>query len=73
MPITPYLAGRAFEPEMLKCMAIAFEDVCKQIGLKDKTDPFTELVAEKVISFARPGENDPAALCARVMRSLSPP
>ena len=72
MPITPYLAGRSFSPETLKCISAAFEAACKKLGLKDKTDPFTEIVAEKAIAFAMPNDNDPNALCERILRSLNP-
>jgi hypothetical protein len=71
VPIVPYLNGRSFDPEMLKCMGSAFEAACKQLGLKDKSDPITEILAERVIALVRPDETDPDALCERVLRSLS--
>ncbi len=47
MPIRGFLSGRAFEPEAINTMALAFNDVCDQLGLKSTADdPATKLVAE---------------------------
>jgi hypothetical protein len=70
MPVTSYLDGRSFDPETLKCMGEAFEFACKKLSLADKEDSFTQMVAERVILLAKRGENDPNALCERVIRSL---
>ena len=71
MSLTPYINGRSFDPETLKCMGNAFEVACDRLHITDKTDPFTQFVAAKVIAFAQRGDNDPAALSERVLRSLS--
>jgi len=68
MPLIPYISGRWFDPPMLKCMSQAYDADCKRLGLTNQTDPFTEMVAERVILFAKRGVNDPAALCERVIR-----
>jgi hypothetical protein len=41
MPICPFLAGQALEPEVLEVRSAAFEDVCKKLGLADREDAFT--------------------------------
>lgn len=73
MPFTPYLHGRSFDPDTLKCMGSAFDAACKQLGLIDRTDPLTQLVAESVIALARRDECDPLELKERVLRSLTRP
>ena len=73
MPLTPYLNGRSFDPETLKCMGLAFDAACKQLGLKDRTDSLTQVVAESVIALARRDECDPMELKDRVLRSLTKP
>ena len=45
MPIRPFLNGAAFEPEAIRNMAVVFESVCAELGLSDKDDPATRLVA----------------------------
>ena len=34
MPITPYLAGQAFEPELIREMALALQNVCDTLKLR---------------------------------------
>ena len=47
--------GAAFEPEAICNMAVVFESVCAELGLRDKDDPATRLVASKIIEFAQSG------------------
>jgi hypothetical protein len=46
MPIRPFLAGQAFEPEVIRQMSFALETVCGKLALTD--DPATRLVASKI-------------------------
>jgi hypothetical protein len=62
MPIHPFLNGAAFEPEAIRNMSVAFESVCAELGLSDKDDPATRLVASKIIEFAQSGVLDAARL-----------
>ena len=62
MPIRPFLNGAAFEPEAIRNMSVAFESVCAELGLTDKDDPATRLVASKIIEFAQSGVLDAARL-----------
>jgi hypothetical protein len=62
MPIRPFLNGAAFEPEAIRNMSVAFESVCAELGLSDKDDPATRLVASKIIEFAQSGVLDAARL-----------
>jgi hypothetical protein len=62
MPITSYLAGQAFDPEVIETMSAAFVAACEALHLKVGDDPATNLVAEKVIELAQHGIRDPDAL-----------
>ena len=55
MPITPFLKGQAFDPELVEAMSAAFESTCDALGLTERTDPITTLVAEKIIEAAQRG------------------
>jgi len=55
MPIRPFLSGQAFEPEAIRIMSLALEDVCDALGLRMTDDPATRLVAEKIIELAQRG------------------
>ena len=62
MPITPYLAHQAFDPEIIETMSAAFVAACDSLHLKVGDDPETNLVAEKVIELAQRGIRDPEML-----------
>ena len=62
MPITPYLAHQAFDPEVIETMSAAFVATCDALHLKVGDDPETRFVAEKVIELAQHGIRDPEKL-----------
>ncbi len=63
MPIRPYLREvSAFEPEAIRNMSIVFESALAELGLRNKDDPATRLVASKIIEFAQSGVLDAARL-----------
>ena len=61
-PITPFLRGQAFDPETVDAMAKAFVTTCEALGLSNRDDSMTELVAETIIELAQRGIKDPTAL-----------
>jgi hypothetical protein len=60
--ITPLLQGQAFDPETVQAMAYALVMTCKALGLSDRDDAMTQLVAEKIIELAQRGLKTPTAL-----------
>ena len=44
-----------FDPELVEAMSAAFESTCDALGLTERTDPITTLVAEKIIEAAQRG------------------
>jgi hypothetical protein len=70
MPITPYLAGQAFEPELIREMSLALETVCDTLSLRLTDDPNTRLVASKVVEFAQRGVRDAATLSAMTLKEF---
>ena len=62
MPITPFLRDQAFDPETVEVMGKAFVTTCEALGLTDRTDAMTKLVAEKIIELAPRGFKNPLAL-----------
>jgi hypothetical protein len=55
IPIPPFLAGRAFEPETIIQMAPALERTCAAMGLRDTDDQGTQLVARKIVQLVERG------------------
>ena len=62
MPIQKLLQQQAFEPEDIQVLSSAFEEALRELGLVDRTDPATQLVAKRIIELAQRGERDPMRL-----------
>lgn len=62
----------AFDPELTRAMAAAFDMVYDAFGLqKDTTDAQTNsAIANMIIEFAEEGERDPDQLCAKTVQAL---
>ena len=58
MPIYRLLEREVFDPEVNTLLGEVFEDVLKALGLINRVDPVTELVASKIIELAQVGERD---------------
>jgi hypothetical protein len=59
---SPYRQPGMFDPEEVGMLGEVFEDVIRALGLEDRADPFTEVVAKTLIEFAQAGEREPARL-----------
>jgi hypothetical protein len=70
MPITLYLKGGSFDPETIEVMGTALVEALSKLGLNDRRDPMTELVAAKIIELASQGERNPARLASGALQSL---
>jgi hypothetical protein len=70
MPIRPFLAGQAFEPELIRQMSLALETVCAKFGMKLTDDPATRVVAQKVIELAQRGVRDAPTLSEMTLKEL---
>lgn len=70
MPIVPLLQNEAFGPEDITVITAAFEDALKSLGLVDRTDPLTNLVAKAIIVCAQTGERNHIRLRDCALKSL---
>jgi hypothetical protein len=70
MPIRPYLAGQAFEPESIREMSLALENVCEMLALRLADDANTRLVASKIIELAQRGVRDAPTLTAITLKEF---
>jgi hypothetical protein len=62
MPIDRLIQSGVFAPELVAMMGDVFEDVLKTLGLVDREDPVTQLIAHKIIELVQGGERDPVRL-----------
>jgi hypothetical protein len=70
MPITPFLAHQAFEPEIIETMSTAYVAACDALRLKVGDDLATRVVAEKVINLAQRGIRDPDVLRTMTLKEF---
>jgi hypothetical protein len=70
MPITPFLQGQAFDPELVAAMGQAFDTACEALGLSDRGDRINELIAQKIIKLAQTGLRNPIALSSAAVEEL---
>jgi hypothetical protein len=62
MPVLRLLGNHAFGPDEIAVMVAALDDALRELGLTDRNDPATLIVAERIIEAAKQGERDPARL-----------
>jgi hypothetical protein len=55
MTIHRLLHDTAFGPEEISVMVAAFEDALRELGLANRADPATEIVAMRIIELDCPG------------------
>ena len=73
MPITPFLNGEQFDPEVKRILGIAFEMVCITLRIGDADDGVKQAIATKIIDLAKAGERNPDILCERVLENIRRP
>jgi hypothetical protein len=61
------LRDAAFGSDEVERITAAYESVLKLLRLSDRTDPITELIAQRVIEIARKGEPDPGRISMDVL------
>ena len=71
MAIYRLLKNLAFGPDDIKVLTAAYEEALRALGLKDRADPATEMIAKKIIELAQRGERDPVRLRERAIRCVS--
>jgi hypothetical protein len=58
VPLRGLVRTGAFEPEQVAMLGEVVEDVLQSLGLVDRADPISELVAKTVMELAQTGERD---------------
>jgi hypothetical protein len=62
MPITPFLAGRTFEPQQITVMSAAFAETHAKPLISEADHPLTPLVAQHVMGLGQRGVKSRAVL-----------
>ena len=72
MPIYELLKTQgSFEPEEVAMLGSVFEEVLQTLGLVDRQDLATEMVAKKLIELAKAGVRDPDRLKALTVQAIT--
>ena len=62
MAIYRLLRNSSFGPEEVAAMTAAYEQTLSALGITNRSDPATEIIAAKIIAIAQSGKIDPEAL-----------
>ncbi len=73
MAIYRILQNSPLGPAEISQLVTAYEATLKALGLKDRSDPITEIVARKVIEIGQTGVRDPEQLARLAIRELGAP
>ena len=72
MAIYRILQNMPLSPEDISRLVTAYEATLKALGLTDRTDPLTELVARKIIEIGQTGIRDPLEISRQAVGDLGP-
>jgi hypothetical protein len=71
MTIHTLLKNNTFGPEEIERLVTAYEKTLRALGLNNRSDPITQLVAEKIIAVGRLGVEDPAEISKLALEELA--
>jgi len=71
MAIYKLIQNTALEPKDIERLVMAYERTLRALRLKDRSDPITQLVAEKIIAIGRLGIEDPAEISKLALKELT--
>jgi hypothetical protein len=61
----------SYEPEDVAMLGKVFDDVLQTLGLVERKDPVTEMVAKKLVELAKTGVRDPLRLKALTIQAFT--
>ncbi len=70
MAIYRLIANGTFGPTEIKAMTAAYEAAFLDLGLMDRDDPITEIVATAIVNITSMGERDPETIKDRAIPAL---
>jgi hypothetical protein len=70
--VTPFLRKKGFDPELVEAMGAAFANACEVLGLANRLDPITVMVAKKIIELAQRGFRDSGDIELMALKELKP-
>jgi hypothetical protein len=73
MPIYRLLQNMPMGPDEIARLTTAYEETLRAIGLVDRNDPITEMIARKIIEIGQRGVRDPMLLSELTIKEMGIP
>ena len=70
MAIYKLITSGSYGPDEIKAMTAAYESALVEIGVADRDDPLTEMLAKSILTVTATGERDPEKLKERALHAL---
>jgi hypothetical protein len=70
MAVYRLIANGSFGPDEIKAMTAAYEAALVDLGLADRDDPITEIVAKAIVTLTSKGEFDPTTIKDRALKVI---
>ncbi len=70
MAICKLIANGSFGPDEIKVMKAAYEAALVDVGVTDRDEPITELIAKSIVNVTATGERDPKVVMERALNAL---
>jgi hypothetical protein len=70
MAIHRLLQNAPLGPEEIAVLTEAYEATLRKLGLVDRSDPITQLIAKKIIEIGQRGIRDPEQISALTIKEL---
>jgi hypothetical protein len=70
MALYRLLQNSTLRPEEIERLKAAYEQTLVTLGLKNRTDPITQIVADKIIEIGRTGIKDPGEISKRAIEAI---
>jgi hypothetical protein len=64
------IANGSFGPDEIEVMKTAYEAALVEVGISDRGDPITELIAKSIVNVTASGERDPKEVMERALNAL---
>lgn len=70
MSIHKLIANGSFGPDEIEVMKAAYEAALIDVGVTNRDDPITDLIAKSVVNVTASGERDPKQVTERALNAL---
>ena len=70
MAIYRLIANGSFGPDEIEVMKAAYKAALVEVGVANRDDPITELIAKSIVNVTATGERDPKEVMERALNAL---